>query len=34
MRILVYFISLVQFFGYLWPENRSNEIKLAKNLIS
>ena len=28
------FISLLQFFDYFWPKNRSNEIKLAKNRIS
>ena len=28
------FISLLRFFGYFWPKNRSNEIKVAKNRIS
>ena len=28
------FISLLRFFGYFWPKNPSNEIKVAKIRIS
>ena len=31
MRILGYFNSLVQHFGYFYPKNRTNEKKIAQN---
>jgi hypothetical protein len=34
MQFLANFISLVQFFGYFWPKNRSNEVNSPQNALA